>query len=529
MTQFSFDISWAKRVRRFSIPALVAVAIYRQFLLLAKVNNSGPNRLIPSNGGRQMTSFGIESQTNTDPFHTTAVSTPSISASVPQNSSWAYAFLLGGARLDRKGSDYRSGLFSVVAVAHALRSYGSTADIVLMVQLSVHADIHVSTLEPWHEDMLQKLNIRILYIPRFAKPVMECFYSLVMEKFRILSLTEYSRVMFMDYDVFPKCNLDYLFHLSDPQGGRKRMDSPTGIWNGVTNLMDQPKLKENVVLGYKREPSNAGLFILEPNAGDYEQLLEVIRKKEVQALELPYPHWDEELGWGHRISQDDPWRSNFGETGTNWTWAFAYADQGLLFYWAKYIKKTVSLVRHNVVENWGVDESGNLRVESTTSDLLDQYAPCDRNGPRPSPYSDFTHFTGIYKPWNVNHTLVEQALWTTPRNQWQDREIWFYHLVQALSDIHMMDRVSFEFMGESDKNPSVGRASSFVQMAMYLRAKKRNGWNQYQTAGVTTPKKSISSASSNGWDEDEGEDGGDENDLLIEVLNDRNGQRTTSA
>jgi hypothetical protein len=311
-----------KRARGIFIP-LVALGIYHQYLLLKNIGvNSGKHHLLSSYIGRQLSSFVVHSQygSTSSKINNT---TPSQASSpvVPQNSPWAYAFLLGGARLAREGSDYRGGLFSVVAAAHALRKYGSKADIVLMVQLSVHADPQVTTLEERHEEMLSKLHIRLVYLPRFAKPIMECFYSLVMEKFRILSLTEYSRVMFIDSDILPKCNLDYLFELSDTQGA-----AASTFWNetiadhppSVTTSL--PKLKENIVLGYKREPSNAGLFVLKPDADDYQLLQQVMRQKEERALELPYPHWDEVLGWGHRIAPDDKWVSNLEDTGTNWTW-----------------------------------------------------------------------------------------------------------------------------------------------------------------------------------------------------------------
>jgi hypothetical protein len=139
-------------------------------------------------------------------------------------------------------------LFSVIAAAH----HGSTVDIVLMVQISAHTP-HAK-LEEKDEELLRKSRIRLLYIPKF-RPDTECFYSLVLEKFRILSLTEYTREMFLDYDIFPRHPLDYIFELSDPQT--------------TATSITTPLLKENVVLGNKVEPSNAGLFLLKPNAGDY--------------------------------------------------------------------------------------------------------------------------------------------------------------------------------------------------------------------------------------------------------------------
>lgn len=121
----------------------------------------------------------------------------------------------------------------------------------------------------------------------------------------------------MDYDILPKCSLDYIFELSNPEAVARWRNIKTSLLENST--MNTPELKENVVLGYKREPSNAGLFGLKPSTDDYQLLLEVIRRKEEHALELPYPHFDEELGWGHKISPQDKWMANVGDTGTKWT------------------------------------------------------------------------------------------------------------------------------------------------------------------------------------------------------------------
>jgi len=88
---------------------------------------------------------------------------------------WAYAFLLGGARSSNNGTEYLGGLYSVVAAAYHLRKLGSRADIVLMVQIA--ADSPHEKLPELEEEILQKMNIKVVYIPKFANASMECFYS----------------------------------------------------------------------------------------------------------------------------------------------------------------------------------------------------------------------------------------------------------------------------------------------------------------------------------------------------------------
>ncbi|MGK3739305.1 MAG: hypothetical protein ACI90V_006152 [Bacillariaceae sp.] len=181
---------------------------------------------------------------------------------------FAYAFLLGGAMSPRTSSDYRGGLYSVIVAAHNLRLSGSKADMVLMIQMS--SITNFTGLPLLEETLLYKMNIRILYLPRYADPKLESFYALMMEKFRILLLDEYDRVMYLDADVMPKCNLDYIMELSH------RGDL----------------LKENVVLAYKSEPASGVFFVLKPNASDYTKIVEIITETERKSLELPYPHWD---------------------------------------------------------------------------------------------------------------------------------------------------------------------------------------------------------------------------------------------
>ena len=191
-----------------------------------------------------------------------------VSNKVGNNSKFAYAFLLGGAMSKKKGTDYRGGLYGVVVAAHNLRRQGSKADIVLMVQMS--ATTNATNLTEIEEELLQAMNIRVIYLPKASHYKLESFYSLMMEKFRILQLEEYSRVLYLDADMLPMCNLDYVMELSE----RGKL------------------LQDNVVLAYKGEPASGGFFVLKPNATDYDELVNIIKTTERKYLKLEYPHWD---------------------------------------------------------------------------------------------------------------------------------------------------------------------------------------------------------------------------------------------
>ena len=88
---------------------------------------------------------------------------------------WAYVFLLGGARSKLRHTEYVPGLYSVVASTQQLQKLGSRADFVLMVQIA--AESPFEKLTDFEEEILQKMNIKIIYIPKFANSSLECFYS----------------------------------------------------------------------------------------------------------------------------------------------------------------------------------------------------------------------------------------------------------------------------------------------------------------------------------------------------------------
>ena len=220
------------------------------------------------NNIRLRTTTQRRNESNDSRTQGTTLASDSASDRKTNSGKFAYAFLIGGAMSEKKGTDYRGGLFGVVVAAHSLRRQGSSADIVLMVQIS--ATSNATSLPVLEETLLQAMNIRLVYLPKVSHYKLESFYSLMMEKFRVLQLEEYSRVLYLDADILPICNLDYMMELSE----------------------DGALLRENVVLAYKGEPASGGLFILKPNATDYGELVDIIEKTERKYYEQEYPHWD---------------------------------------------------------------------------------------------------------------------------------------------------------------------------------------------------------------------------------------------
>eukprot|EP00536_Pseudo-nitzschia_multiseries_P000185 jgi/Psemu1/178078/e_gw1.3.292.1 len=357
---------------------------------------------------------------------------------------FAYAFLLGGAMTTKPGADYRPALYSIFVAAYNLRRHGSKADIVVMVQMS--ATTNATKLPEVEESILLAMNIRIKYIPKYSHPKLECFYSLMMEKFRILEWEEYSRVLYLDADVLPLCNLDYVMELSE-QGD---------------------VLRDNVVVSYKGEPASGGFFVLKPNASDYQELIEIIRKTEGEYLQMPYPHWDVLEGWGHVIEQPDYWKDVRGRIASNWTWYGVKADQGLLYYWTKYVKKSVSIISRDDVEQWepdywDTDSNGKLFLRQTEVDVpkivkkaLKNYG-CPLDGFLLAPYNDFIHLTGKAKPWFRPREELENADCGEYEKECKMRAKWYSVLKELLVSIDILDRFSWDFLGTRRSSP-VGHA-----------------------------------------------------------------------
>jgi len=219
-------------------------------------------------------------------------------------SPYAYAFVIGGC--DPNKPAYRNYIYDILIAADILRQRGSRADVVAFFQMSYHSNY--TKLPDYDTRLLKAMKVRILYIPVSRD---ESFYRCMLDKFRTLSLTQYRRVLFLDGDVIPLVNLDYLFKLSD-------------------ELSDKPTvLKENMVLAGTQEPSNGGFFMLTPNADALKQINVIIQDREERARSSTNS-FDPVQGWGHVIdSTADKWVTNGRKAGTNWvrTGTLAISEQ----------------------------------------------------------------------------------------------------------------------------------------------------------------------------------------------------------
>lgn len=333
---------------------------------------------------------------------------------------WAYAFLMAGC--DSKTRGHVGYLYNIMASSHILKASGSKADVVAMVRMSSGTDESALLFE--EEKWLKACGVKIKYLPKMRVKKADSFYTAMMDKFRVLDLVEYSRVIFMDSDAIPLCNMDYIFEMSECSG----------------------QLEENLVIAWKFEPSQGGFFMLKPGLGELEKLEEVVRIREEKSKELPWPPFDEKEGWGHVIKPPDHWVNFHGRKGTKWDWYGVFADQGLLYMWTKYVKMRVSIVINKMVQNWGrKEDQGKLTVFMKEShvDILNNKS-CSKSDPfgrgslfHSAPYRDFHHFTGRQKPWIGQKAKEVPAEIVNISDASSPTQLWFHALRQVAKNHDM--------------------------------------------------------------------------------------------
>jgi len=381
-----------RRHRLYIIPSvLLAAYIARSFILQYKLfpANIEVDNGIFSLAINNVTTLTIESghngsilsgfDTELSPSDSDNITTP---ITAVESGRYSYVYLIGGCNPAKPA--YRGYIYNIIIAARILRENGSTADINVFFQLSWESKAAVLPLEDIR--LLDAMDIGITYIP---KQEHESFYTVNMQKFRVLGMTEYSRVLFMDGDIMPLGNLDYFFELSE-----------------------QGVLKENVGMMSVSEPINGGFWMVKPQ--NIERCNEIIQEREHKARESKYPFFDPVEGWGHTIIPPDHicMQSSCKRQDTNWTFLAAFADQGLIYHWMKYEQKSFSHIHPNgTIQNWGIGLNGSVEsqefIDSPFKKLSNPILQVFRqrkkkaplHDPNIPPFTDFWHFTGTKKPW----------------------------------------------------------------------------------------------------------------------------------
>jgi hypothetical protein len=114
--------------------------------------------------------------------------------SATATSKFAYAFVIGGC--DPDNPRYVNYIYDILISTYIQRQDGSTADVIVLFQMSYESKHDELTTEDVR--LLNSMRISFQYIPKSAD---ESFYNIMLDKFRVLDLTQYSRILFLDGDV----------------------------------------------------------------------------------------------------------------------------------------------------------------------------------------------------------------------------------------------------------------------------------------------------------------------------------------
>ena len=392
---------------------------YHAMQALDYSSNSKPNRDVLQGTYHQENSF--EEESNNRQQSSSSGKTPSMSMVVKKiktadhsndaeepplekehhNSPYAYAWVIGGIHEDRPA--YKGFLWTILISVNILQKIGSTADFWVYIRLS--PDSNLDDLVPEDRRLMEALGIHIVIL---EKPQIESFAQLVYDKFLTINMTDYKRVMFLDGDMIPMTNLDYFFHLSDPDNTK----TPT-------------ELKSNFIMASKGEPCNTGMFMVAPSKEAFEDYINILRTQLQLARTLPYPNFNKKRGWGHSFKYaGDSWRA-IETKEARWTFHASHSDQGLMYQFAKYTRQDVSIAIGDDVENWKPGD-GDMPViepvlESTVIGMLPKYQgkllryqySCDKSkedSKEPEnywrctpPYDSVAHFFGKMKPWKKKY------------------------------------------------------------------------------------------------------------------------------
>jgi hypothetical protein len=187
---------------------------------------------------------------------------------------FAYVFMAW--RVDPTKPTYSGYLANVLIAAKLLREHGSKADIIAVYKLSY--EYPFDKLPKFDEDLLVSLGVEIRYLAKEDDSGWS-MYATTFNKFYIFNMTEYRRVMFLDGDLLPIGNMDYLFELSD-----------SGVF------------KENILIAGILEPANAGTMLIKPNATVY-QTIERLREEKGKGISDKKLFDTEYMGGGTKLSR----------------------------------------------------------------------------------------------------------------------------------------------------------------------------------------------------------------------------------
>lgn len=294
---------------------------------------------------------------------------------------YAIAYLMAGCEVTK--ASCLGYVLNILVAKSMLDQHGFQGDLVCMIRMSSHETNATRLVR--EEEWLRRAGVVVKYLPTLK---VDNFALAQLDKFRVLELAEYDRVLYLDSDAIPLCNLDYVFEAS---------------LSGY--------LSEYVAMGQVASPATGSIFLVTPKRGEFAKVMKIVRDCRMRGV-----GFDLVQGWGHVIQEPDEWRS-MTQRGRNWTFYGAGADQGLLYHWLKYVHKNFTLLWRDDVETWRQVDTNYMNGTIPSYELEDGSriaqvnrsrdftygckAPRYDRGPwaQYHLYADHYHFAGLRKPW----------------------------------------------------------------------------------------------------------------------------------
>jgi hypothetical protein len=277
-------------------------------------------------------------------------------------------------------------------------------------------------LSPQHEEWIRKSGVKLSYLDKVRH---DTFGVATMEKFRILEMTEYKRVLFLDSDIIPLCNMDYMFEES---------------------YRDDGILSNFVAISGAVAPATAAIMLFTPTQGEFGRVMDIVHRHRSRPANPT--KFDPDVGWGHPIDEKDEWHS-WWRSGSTWNFYAVNSDQGVLYHWLKYERLNFTHILWNKLDTWR-EVTHDLSYWQNKTDVFrvqgDKFIAKVKSEPSQlqgcggkqmdrgsaasvAPFSDFYHFAGHKKPWNKPISAEDM-----PKEMSEARDghsLWMYWLGEA--------------------------------------------------------------------------------------------------
>ena len=342
---------------------------------------------------------------------------------------FAYAYQISGCS-EKSCYGY---ILNLIAAAHILRRAKSQAKIIAHFRMSARST--AERLDAQHEEWLKRSGVDVRYMKKVA---VDNFGTATLEKFRVMEMAEFDRVLFMDSDVLPLCSMDYLFNESFDKNG---------------TLSDFVMVSDSVA------PFAGSFFLVTPKRGEFERIINIVRQHRNRAVD-PLS-FNATLGWGHTLAKDDSWKAWFRD-GNDWSFYAVASDQGIMYHYFRYMLGNYTWIDLGKMETWKVVPTEDVIYWRNKSETVvpeieeNKYIARIRHdkyekhrgpllggcgGPQLDrrdfgshvPFRDYYHFAGGSKPWN--EPILHSSCTRTDLNETSPiqtgREYWICALVEA--------------------------------------------------------------------------------------------------